>query len=456
MRSRGSRFLRRLAAAWILGGSAVLLLTSLGRAAGPTVALLPTTGIVDQVMANYIAGGLQTAAQRGDAAAIIELDTPGGSLDAMQDIVGSILDSKVPVIVWVAPSGGHAASAGTFITLAGNLALMAPATNIGAASPVDQSGNTITGTEGQKVLSDAETKIRSIAEERGRNVDWAVSAVSEAASASAQQAVSLGVVDGMAASLDEVLAFADGRTVKVGGQSVVLHLAGATVDRLELNPLQGFLHLLADPNIAFLLFTVGFYGLLFEVVHPNFVTGILGSISILLAFIGFGSLPLNVAGLLLIALGLLLFLAEIWVTSHGLLTIGGAVAIALGGAALYTAPSNPAAPEVSVALPVLGVVLALGLGFAVLIVTVAARGHLLRGSPGTVGTALSLGSVGEVRRPLGPLGSVYVGGEEWTARTADERPLPRGATVRVVRQDGLTLIVEPTVSGSTEPRAHPA
>lgn len=456
MRSRWADVLRRVVAACLMGGVALGLVTSAVRAASPTVALLPTTGIVDQVMANYVASGLAAAAERGDSAAIIELDTPGGSLDSMQDIVGAILSSRVPVIVWVAPAGGHAASAGTFITLAANLAVMAPGTNIGAASPVDQSGNTITGTEGQKVLNDAVAKMTSIAEERGRNVEWAVSAVTKAASASAQQAVTMHVVDGLAGSLDEVLAFADGRTVTVGGAAVVLHTAGATVDPFELNPLQGFLHLLADPNIAFLLFTVGFYGLLFEVVHPNFVTGILGGISILLAFIGFGSLPLNVAGLLLIALGLLLFIAEIWVTSHGLLTIGGVVAIALGGAALYTSPTNPAAPEVGVALPVLGVVLALGLGFAALIATVAARSHRLHGTAGTVGTALSLGSLGEVRRPLGPLGSVYVGGEEWSARTADERPLPRGAQVRVVRQDGLTLIVEPVASTQAGPQAHPA
>ena len=457
MRSHWPRYARRVAAACLSIGVACGLAGTTVRAATPTVALLPTTGIVDQVMANYIGTGLASAAQRGDAAAIIELDTPGGSLDSMQDIVGSILAAKVPVIVWVAPAGGHAASAGTFITLAANIAVMAPGKNIGAASPVDQSGNTIAGTEGQKVLNDAVAKITSIAEERGRNVEWAVSAVTHAASLSAREAVAQHVVDGMAASLDEVLTFADGRTVTVAGQPVVLHLAGASVDRLELNPLQGFLHLLADPNIAFLLFTVGFYGLLFEVVHPNFVTGILGGISILLAFIGFGSLPLNVAGLLLIALGLLLFIAEIWVTSHGLLTIGGVVAIALGGAALYNTPSNPAAPAVGVALPVLGVVLALGLGFAALILTVSVRGHRLRGTTGTVGTALSPGSIGEVRRPVGPLGgSVYVGGEEWSARTSEGGPLPRGASVRVVRQDGLVLIVEPAPGASSDPQAHPA
>lgn len=454
MFDRSADALRRLVGACLTAAMILGLATTAVRAASPTVVLLPTTGIVDQVMANYVTSGLAQAAQQDAAAAIIKLDTPGGSLDSMQTIVGAILESPVPVIVWVAPAGGHAASAGTFITLAANLALMAPGTNIGAASPVDAQGNTITGTEGQKVLNDAVAKITSIAEERGRNVSWAVSAVTKAASVSAKQAVAMNVVDGMASNLDEVLAFADGKTVTVAGSPTVLHLSGAVVDQIDLNPLQGFLHLLADPNIAFVLFTLGFYGLLFELIHPNFVTGILGAISILLAFVGFGSLPLNVAGLLLIALGLLLFIAELWVTSHGLLTIGGVAAIALGGAALYTPPSNPAAPSVAVAPVVLGVVAAMGLGFAVLIAVVAARSHLHRGSPGTVGTVLAAGTVGEVRRPLGPTGSVYLGGEEWSARSADEASLPRGATVRVVGQDGLTLIVEPVVSGPAEPIPH--
>ena len=439
---------RRLMLAWAAAAAVLMAAGGLARAGAPRVVLLPTTGIVDQVMAGYLAGGIQQAADEGAQAVIVELNTPGGSLDAMQSIVGAILKAPLPVIVWVAPPGGHAASAGTFITLAANIALMAPGTNIGAASPVDSSGNTITGTEGLKVKNDAIAKITSIAQERGRNVAWAVSTVSEAASASAQQAVQLHAVDGIASSLDQVLAFANGKTVSVNGTPVVLHLSGATVEQLDLNPLQAFLHLLADPNISFILFTLGFYGLLFELIHPNFVTGILGGISILLAFVGFGSLPLNVAGLLLIALGVVLFVAEIWVTSHGLLTVGGIVAIALGGSALYTAP-NPAAPDVGVALPVLAVVLALGLGFGVLIATVAARQHRIRATSGTVGAGLPPGSVGEVRLPLGPLGSVYVGGEEWSARTANEQPLPRGTPVRVVRQDGLILIVEPTAGGST-------
>jgi membrane-bound serine protease (ClpP class) len=456
MFDRSADALRRLVGACLTTAMVLGLATTAVRAAGPTVVLLPTTGIVDQVMANYLTSGLAQAARQDAAAVIIKLDTPGGSLDSMQTIVGAILESPVPVIVWVAPAGGHAASAGTFITLAANLALMAPGTNIGAASPVDAQGNTITGTEGTKVLNDAVAKITSIAEERGRNVSWAVSAVTKAASVSAKQAVALNVVDGMASSLDGVLSFADGKTVTVAGSPTVLHLSGAVVDQIDLNPLQGFLHLLADPNIAFVLFTLGFYGLLFELIHPNFVTGILGAISILLAFVGFGSLPLNVAGLLLIALGLLLFIAELWVTSHGLLTIGGVAAIALGGAALYTPPSNPAAPSVGVSPIVLGLVAAMGLGFAVLIALVAARSHLRRGSPGTVGTMLAAGTVGEVRRPLGPTGSVYLGGEEWSARSADDVPLPRGATVRVVGQDGLTLIVEPVVSGPGEPLPHSA
>src|SRR5918998_2167206 len=209
-----------------------------------------------------------------------------------------------------------------------------------------------------------------------------------------------------------------------------------------MNPLQAFLHLLADPNIAFILFTIGFYGLLFELQNPNWVTGILGGIAIILAFIGFGSLPLNVGGLLLIALAVILLVLEVTVTSHGLLTVGAIVCFALGAAALYTEPGTPTAPDVSVAVPVIVTMTALTGIFGVLIAIAAVRTRRLQTAVGLIGNEIQPNSVGEVRRPLNPIGSVYAGGEEWTARTADEKPLTRGTVVRVVRMDGLTLIVE--------------
>ena len=221
-----------------------------------------------------------------------------------------------------------------------------------------------------------------------------------------------------------------------------LALENAQLLETAMNPLQSFLHLLSDPNIAFILFTLGFYGLLFELAHPNFVTGIIGGISIILAFIGFGSLPLNLAGVLLIVLGVILFVLELTVTSHGLLTIGGIICLVLGGAALYTEPGTPTAPDVSVAWPVIATMAVLTGGLMLLIVVVAIRRQRHRTAPGLVGSGMPINSFGEVRRPLMPIGSVYAGGEEWTARTPDERPLQRGTPVRVVGQEGLTLIVE--------------
>ncbi|HMJ81074.1 MAG TPA: NfeD family protein [Candidatus Dormibacteraeota bacterium] len=426
-------------------GALLLLFAGTTVAQAPTVVVLPTTGVVDQVMAGYLHDGIANAAQQGAAAVVIELDTPGGSLEATNDIVGDILEADVPVITWVAPSGGRAASAGTFITLAGDIALMAPGTSIGAASPVDASGGDIGGTLGEKVRNDAAAKIQSIAEEQGRNVDWARSTVLDAASASASEAVSVGAVDGIAANLDQVLAFADGKTVKVGthGQEVTLELTGATTTEAPMGPLQTFLHLLADPNIAFVLFVIGGLGLATELIHPNLVTGIVGAICLVLAFIGFGSLPLNVAGVILIGIGLLLFVLEVNIPSHGLLTAGGLIALALGAAALYSAPGTPTGPDVAVALPVMAVVLLLAGAFMVVVIAAATRVRRLKAAPGTVGTSLAPGIEGEVRRPLGPTGSVYVGGEEWSARSFDGGALPRGTRVRVVRQDGIVVIVEP-------------
>ncbi|CAN5807793.1 hypothetical protein BH24CHL6_BH24CHL6_01280 [soil metagenome] len=234
------------------------------------------------------------------------------------------------------------------------------------------------------------------------------------------------------------------------GQPVTLELSGAASERLPMNPLQAFLHLLSDPNIAFILFTVGFYGLIFELQSPNFVTGILGGISIILAFIGFGSLPLNVGGLLLIALAIVLFILEFSVVSQGLLTVAGIICFALGAAALYTEPGTPAAPDVSVAIPVIVTMTVLTAAFMVLVTVAAIKTRNSPTTAGTIGAELANVVLGEVRRPLTPIGSVYAGGEEWSARTIDERPLQRGTPVRIVSRDGLTLVVEPADrSGAT-------
>lgn len=438
---------RRAVTAALLSLLGLLLLAGPIRAVAPgSVVVLPTTGIVDAVMADYVAGGLAIAADEGASAVVIRLDTPGGSLDATQRIVSSLLTSRVPTIVWVAPAGGHAASAGTLITLAANLAWMAPGTRIGAATPIDGSGADIPGALGDKVRNDTIAWVTSIALERGRPVDWAVATVTEARSSPATEAASVGAVDGVAGTIEDVLRDATGRTVRVGGSDVVLDLAGDPVEELGINPLQGFLHLLTDPNIAFLLFTLGFYGLLFELQSPNFVTGTIGAIAIVLAFIGFGSLPLNVGGLLLVGLGVILLGLEPSMPSHGLLTVGGVVCLLLGASALYSQP-GPFEPDVGVAVPVLVVAAATGAAFAIAITTTAIRTRRMTAPSGTVPARVAIGTLGEVRRPLEPIGSIYAAGEEWSARTMDGSALARGTPVRVVASDGLVAVVEPAASG---------
>jgi membrane-bound serine protease (ClpP class) len=442
MLRRIAAFVPRLPAALVVIG---LCLAAAGgaRADGPRVVVLPTSGIVDQVMAAYLHDRVADAASSGASLVVVRLDTPGGSLEATRSIVGTLLDAPLPVVVWVAPSGARAASAGTFITLAANLSYMAPGTNIGAASPVGSGGEDIGGTLGEKVRNDAIKFIKSIAEARGRNVEAAVATVDTAASYTAQEAIDAGLVDGFAADMPALLAALDGKTVQVKGAPLTLATSGASVDEAGMNPFEDFLHLLADPNIAFILFTVGFYGLLIELSHPNFVTGILGGLCIILAFIGFGSLPLNVGGLLLLALAGVLFMLELTVTSHGLLAVGGLVCFALGGAALYTGAGSPTAPVVSVAFPVIAAMVLTSGAFMSLIVATVVRQRRLPSSPSIVGPGMASGVLGEIRRPTEPIGTIFAADEEWSARSGDGRILTRGTPVRVIRQEGLIVVVEP-------------
>ena len=410
------------------------------------ILVLPTTGEVDSVMADRIAAELESASASGAAAVVLRLDTPGGSLEATQQIVTSLLGSPVPTIVWVAPAGGFAASAGTFITLAANLSFMAPGTRIGAASPIDGSGDDIPGTLGEKVRNDAIAWARSIAEARHRPADWAAATVAEARSSSASEAVSIGAVDGIAATIDEVVASATGRTVQVAGRDVTLALAGAPIQEVATNPLGGILRLLVDPNVAFLLFTIGALALLFEVQNPNLLTGIFGVVALALAAIGFVNLPTDLTGLVLVAIGLVLFALEPAIPSHGLLTVGGAIAFVVGGFALYS-QADQFGPAVRVATPLLVVAAVTAAGFGLLIAAAAIRTREMAAPSDPQPATPPTGTRAEVRSPLEPLGSIYAAGEEWSARATDGHRLPRGTPVHVVGSDGLTVLVEPDTSG---------
>ncbi|MFL5770785.1 MAG: NfeD family protein [Chloroflexota bacterium] len=445
------RRIARLVSTLSLGLGVFALAASAFAAGEKQVYVLPTTGIVDQGMAQYLKDGIAKAERDGAAAVVIKLNTPGGFLTSTNDIVGTLLEARVPVIVWVAPAGGFAASAGTFITLASNVALMAPGTSIGAASPVGGQGEDIGGTLEQKVKNDAMAKITAIAQARHRNVSWAVSTVDRARSSPASEAVELHAVDGIAANLDEVLAFANGKQVEVAGQTVTLDLAGATPVEVGMSPFLAFIRILSDPTIAFLLFSIGSAGLLAELYNPNFVTGILGGLALILAFIGLGALPLNVGGLILILFGLVLIGLELTVTSHGLLGFGGIVCIALGASALYTEPGDPFAPVLRVAPALIVTVTVVGAAFVALIAMVAVRSRRMTGSTGLFGTSVASGAHGIVRSPIAPLGSAFIAGEEWTARAADDRPIDRGTPVTVVAVDGLTVLVEPDPEPSGAP-----
>ena len=443
---RGRRVLPRISLSLMAIGW--LLMATSARAAGPEVIVLPTTGIVDHTMAKYLQDSIDQAEARNAAAVIIRLNTPGGELGATNDIVGTLLEAEVPVIVWVSPAGGFAASAGTFITLAGNVALMAPGTTIGAATPVLSTGQDIPEDLRNKVINDAVAKITEIATIRDRNAEWAAATVRDARSSSATEAVEVGAVDGLASTIQEVIDFADGKTVTVaGGRSVTLELTDALLTENGMNPFLAMVRILSDPTIAALLFTTGSIGLVAEMYAPNFVTGILGALMILLALIGFGTLPLNVGGLLLVIFGFVLFGLELTVTSHGLLGFGGVVCVALGLSALFTGPVDPFEPLVRVAFPVILVISATAAVFVLLIAFGLVRSRRIgAGAPSSA--AIGPGMAGEVRSPLSPFGSVYAGGEEWTAKTADGRPLERGTPVRITKVDGLTLTVEPDASSS--------
>ena len=455
-----SRLVTVAGLAWSLSAAFGISLTPVVVAADPTAGTGPpiyvstATGIVDNVMAGYIEESVRKAGEDNAPALVIQLNTPGGSLDATQRIVSALLEAPVPTIVWVAPSGGRAASAGTFITLSANLAYMAPGTNIGAASPVGAGGEELTGTIGTKVKNDAIANITSIAEARGHNVDWAVSTVDKAVSSPASEAVKVGAVNGIATSLDDLRAKINGQSVEVRSQRITLDLGDAPFADLSMNPFQSIIHLLSDPNVAFILLTLGFYGLLFELQSPNFVTGIMGAIALILAFIGFGSLPLNVAGLLLIGLAVLLFVLETTVTSHGLLAVGGLVCFVLGAFTLYTAPGGPEAPNVAVALPIIVTMAVVTAAYVALVLLTVARVRrrtlAVAGAYGAGGTmSVPIGTPGVARTALAPRGVVYAAGEDWTARSETGTKIARGDHVRVVGQEDLTLVVE---SGSaTQP-----
>lgn len=400
-----------------------------------SVHVLTADGVVGPVMDRYIDRGIDAAERERAEAVVIRLDTPGGLITSMNDIVKRILSADVPVIIYVSPPGGQAASAGTFITMAAHVAAMAPATRIGAATPVGAGGEEIQGPLQDKVTNDAVAQIRALAELRGRNEEWAEAAVREAASVNATEALELNVIDLVAEDIAQLLEQVEGRQVTLhDGRGVTLRTADANVAFNNMNFIERFLDLLADPNIAFLLLSLGTLAIFIEILNPGtIVSGVFGVIALLLGFFALSVIPFNWVGVALILFAFALFVMEIFVTSGGVLGVGGAVSLVLGG--LFLTSGNPPEFQVSRWL-VIAVASAIG-AISVFIVLNAVR---IRRLPVQVGVETVVGRQAVARSALNPAGFVLLDGEYWSAETEGD-PIEPGETVVVTEIQGLKLKV---------------
>jgi membrane-bound serine protease (ClpP class) len=423
---------------------AIIILTALAAASAalaapakaPLVRHLKREGVVSPIMAEFLVEGIERAEKDGAALVVVSLDTPGGLDPSMREIIKKILASRVPVAVYVSPPGGRAASAGTFITLAAHVAAMAPNTSIGAAHPVTlgMGGEGADEAMTEKITNDAASYIKSLAKRRGRNEKWAELAVRKSASLNAEDAVTEKVVDFVAEDLNDLLARADGREVKAAGRTITLKTKGARIEEESPDFRQRLLGVLTDPNVAYILLIIGFYGLIFELSNPgSILPGVAGGICIILALYALSTLPVNYAGVALIVFALILFLAEIKVTSHGLLAIGGTISMLLGSILLIDTPATYLRISWAVIIPavvttVLFFLFAVGMGL-----------RAQRRKPTTGDTGM-VGERGRAVTAVGPAGGqVFVRGEYWKAVAAEQ--VPAGAAVEVVKADGLTVEV---------------
>jgi membrane-bound serine protease (ClpP class) len=414
-------------------------------AADPVVHLLPYQGAITPVSAEYLVDGIAEASSEGAAAVLIELDTPGGLDTAMRAIVKAELNADIPVIVYVAPSGSRAASAGAYITMAAHVAAMAPGTNIGSGTPVGMAGAVVDSTMTRKVVHDAIAYLQSIAEQRGRNVELARRIVEDAENLSASRAVEENVVDLVSESRRSLLEQIDGRLVQLADREHRLETAGAIIESRPMSARQRFLRALVDPNVAYLLFLLGIYGIFFELANPgSLAPGILGGISLILALYAFQSLPTNYAGVALLLVGVIMFILEVKVTSFGALTLGGLVAMVLGSMILFDTPGDWARLSLRVVLPVV----LLSAGFFVLCVWLVVRGQ--RRAVITGGRAM-VGEIGRVVEPIGAAaGKVVVHGEMWSARS--DEPIDVGDRVEVEAIEGRIAHVH-RVAPEGDPRS---
>lgn len=404
---------------------------TLAQAAEGDVYVVEVSGTINPGLAEYVIRSIEKANGEEASCLVIQLDTPGGLALSMRSIVMAMLASEIPVVVYVSPSGARAASAGVMITMAADIAAMAPGTNIGAAHPVNLGQKEMDKAMAEKVVNDMVAYTKSIAEKRGRNSEWAEKAIRESVSVTEKEALELKVIDLIAQDLDDLIEKIDGRDLKDKG---TLRTKGLQRVILTESLRDKVLKTLSDPNIAYLLMMIGMAGLYFELSHPGAIfPGVIGAISLILAFFAFQTLPVNYAGILLIALALILFILEMKVTSYGLLSLGGVISLFLGSLMLF----EGTAPEMRLSWRVLIPTVVMVSGFFVVVAGLVFRSQISKPRTGDKGL---VGEVGVVKERLAPEGKVFVHGELWNAEAAE--PIEPGAKVRVIGVDQLVLKVE--------------
>lgn len=417
--------------------SCILLLSSiytLSYSSQKKVYLVKYDGIINPVAGEYINGAIKKANEYDATALMIELDTPGGLDTSMRDIVKEISNSAVPVIVYVSPTGARAASAGVFIALSAHVAAMAPGTNIGAAHPVAVGGGQMDKTMLKKVENDAAAYIKSIAEKRGRNAKWAEDAVRRSVSITENEALKLKVIDVIAENKDKLLGLLNGREIMTSSGKVRLDTKGVSIEELPMGLRHRILNALSNPNVAYILMILGIYGLFFELASPGAILpGVVGAICLILAFYAFQTLPVNYAGLALIILGVILFIAEIKIVSYGLLSVAGVIAMVLGSIMLM----NTDVPFLKISWLVILPAVLLTAIFFVFAVGMAVKAHKRKPVSGIEGLE---GETGEAYTDIDSEGKVFIHGEIWNAKS--EEAIMKGEKVKIVSADGMWLVVK--------------
>lgn len=403
------------------------------------IVLIKVDGDINQVSASFIHEGIEKATREKSQCLIIELNTPGGLLESTRSIVSDILSSPIPIVVYVSPSGAHAGSAGVFITLAANIAAMAPGTNIGAAHPVTILGQS-DSVMNVKATNDAAAFIRSIAEKRNRNLNWAEEAVRNSLSITNNQALQDNVIDLIAANEKELLQLIDGRTVELPTGKTTLQTRNAHIIYVEMGSLDKILDFISNPNIAYILLLLGLFGILFEFFNPGAILpGVVGVISLILAFYAMQALAINYAGLALIIFALVLFILEIKIVSHGILAIGGIVSLLLGSMMLFRASSSLDMIAVSTSI----IISATAITSALFLFAIGMGLKAQRLKQAT-GAEILIGKVGESFQDLNPKGQIQIEGDVWNAESTSGL-INKGEKVKVTGIKGLTLLVERTL-----------